>query len=308
MFGKNFDIFAKSFEKTKKKLNQFTLLLTNQFTSTMKKLALALVCLMGVAFFASCDPENVVENPEPSIAVIAEEGYLTDGQVIEMFEIYSYGFKVASNPDTQKELAKLVVKCNDEIICDSVISGTEFEYRDEISVEPAEREIVGSVEITATVTDAAGKVNTATIKVDVNQEEPLVVSTIEWVKWGHSVEDLSAYGLVMHPNNYKDVVYVHIIPAEGCTLYVVENDEDGFFEAIETASNLAGYFMMLAEDPNVSPCLDYNHINCTAGARYNDLLVTKDAEGNFHIIHITGTDVAVVSPNGTKITIHGEAK
>ena len=40
----------------------------------MKKLALALVCLVSVAFFASCDP--TVEHPEPTIALLTGEGYI----------------------------------------------------------------------------------------------------------------------------------------------------------------------------------------------------------------------------------------
>ena len=48
----------------------------------MKKLALALVCLVSVAFFASCDPE--ITNPEPTIAVITGENYVYDGQTIDV--------------------------------------------------------------------------------------------------------------------------------------------------------------------------------------------------------------------------------
>ena len=76
----------------------------------MKKLALALMCLVSVAFFASCDKDPiipidpVITHPEPSIVIIAEEGYLYDGQVIEANQVYPYGFRAASNDSTKKEL------------------------------------------------------------------------------------------------------------------------------------------------------------------------------------------------------------
>ena len=69
----------------------------------MKKLALALVCLVSVAFFASCN--EPVANPEPSIAVMTGENYIFDGQTIDLYKDYNLGFRVASNSQTQKELA-----------------------------------------------------------------------------------------------------------------------------------------------------------------------------------------------------------
>lgn len=273
----------------------------------MKKLALALVCLVSVAFFASCDPEDI-QNPEPTIAILAEEGYIANGDVLEMYEEYDYGFIATSNPLTLKNLTRLVVVCGDETLADTTISGTEFTFRGSIYFSDAdERELVGSAEIIATVYDEAGKTNSASIKVDINKEESLVVTPVEWTKWGHTVEDLSAYGLEMQANNWKSP-FVHIYPAENCTLYVIENDSEDWFEAIETASNLAGVFQMLYEDPEVTACTDYKNIDCNASARYDDVLVTKDAEGNYHAIHITGTSVAVEAPNGTKITISAVVK
>ena len=70
----------------------------------MKKLALALMCLVSVAFFASCT--QPVENPEPSIAVVTGENYIYDGQTIDLGVNYNLGFRVASNSQTMKELAK----------------------------------------------------------------------------------------------------------------------------------------------------------------------------------------------------------
>lgn len=271
----------------------------------MKKLAMALLCLFSVAFLASCDPE-VIENPEPSIEVLVGDGYLTDGQVIEMYEVYSYGFGAASNALTMKELTNLRIVCGETVLCDTNINCTEFSYRGEIYFDDQEkREIVGEAEIIATVTDAAGKTNSAKISISVNKEDALEEENIEWVKWGHDVPDLTAYGLEMQANNWKDV-NVHIYPAEGSTLYVIENDSENWYEAIETASNLAGLFYSLAETSTAVE--DYKNISCNNANRYDDVLVTKDANGDFHAIHITGSEVEVVLPAGTKIIVYGKAK
>ena len=69
----------------------------------MKKLALALVCFVSVAFFASCT--EPVANPEPSIAVMTGDNYIYDGQTIDLYQEYNLGFRVASNSQTLKELA-----------------------------------------------------------------------------------------------------------------------------------------------------------------------------------------------------------
>ena len=270
----------------------------------MKKLALALLCLVSVAFFASCDPDPVIEHPEPSIAIITEDGFLANGDVIEVNEVYPFGFTVASNAETQVALSRFVVTVDGDLWCDTVISGTEFVYKDYIYYEPA-KEIVGSYEIIATVTDADGKSNKATIKGDINMEDELETTPIEWTKWGHSVPDLSFYGLEMQEGNWKSP-FVHIYPTEGSVLYVLEDDTEDWFEAIETGTNLIGVYYMLAEQQD--PCNDYKRIDCNASARYDDVLVTVDPEGYVHAIHITGTSVAVVAPNGTKIVITGEAK
>ena len=282
----------------------------------MKKLALALVCLVSVAFFASCDPEENIQEVQPSIEILTEDGYLQNGDVLDLNELGLYGFRAASNVNTQAKLAKFVVTCavtsGDEteepsVIYDTLIDGTEFVFEDYIYFEIEGKDLIGSAEVTATVTDVDGYSNSTSFKIDINKEEALEVTSIEWTKWGHTVEDLSAYGLEMQANNWKSP-FVHIYPAEGCALYVIENDSEDWFEAVETASNLAGLFQMLYEDPEVPACTDYNKIDCNASARYDDVLVTKDAEGNYHAIHITGTSVAVEAPNGTKIIISGEAK
>ena len=64
----------------------------------MKKLALALVCLVSVAFFASCDPTT--DQPEPSIAILSGleyvNGTVDNPQIIPMDDNvdWKFGFHV----------------------------------------------------------------------------------------------------------------------------------------------------------------------------------------------------------------------
>ena len=276
----------------------------------MKKLALALVCFASVAFMASC--VKTVDNPEPSIAVMTGENYVYDGQTVDLGTDYILGFRVASNSQTQKELASLnlaakLYEMDDTLIHSEdttiTISGTEYVYQESLNFDLT-RDLVGKAVITATVTDVDGKLNSVTINLNVNQPAfELLVEDINWVKTGHNVQDLSAYGLVWKETNYKSP-FTHILPAEGCTLYLVENgDED--FDAIVTDFDLSKYYNQLAETGR--PIDDYTNVDCNASANYHDLLIVKEADGDLHAINITRADITTPSA-GTRITITGKAK
>ena len=127
----------------------------------MKKLALALVCLVSVAFLASCDPE--ITNPQPTIAVMTGENFVYDGQVLDVNTDYSLGFNAASNSQTLKELKTFTLSIkildNDGEEMDSNVntidvSGTEYQYLDEEFGFVLRSEIIGKAEITETTTGA----------------------------------------------------------------------------------------------------------------------------------------------------------
>ena len=282
----------------------------------MKKLALALVCLVSVAFFASCDPTTpVVENPEPSIAIVADSGYLYDGQVIELGVEYPYGFRAASNAETLKELAKLEITCamgeNTTVLCDTTITGTEFVFNGIIYFEEAEenREIIGSAEITATVTDAAGEKKSITLKVDVNKEETLSVKDVEWSRKGSNLqgetsEEMAQCGLQW---TSRDAFHANIRPLnDDCKLFVIENNAADF-EGITTETEKAAYFATLLETSR--PVDEYRNISVavTGDKEYNDILAVIDAEGNQHLVLIEKANVQTGS-FGVWTTITGEVK
>ena len=260
----------------------------------MKKLALALVCLVSVAFFASCDPK--VEHPEPSIAVIAEEGYLTDGQVIDMYEVYNFGFRVAANAETQKDLAKLVVSCNGVNICDSVISGKEFVYRDIIMFTDEEKEIVGEAEIIAIVTDAAGQTNQATIKVELNAEDYLEASDFTWNRHGgQDATGLEPFGLKWERNAKE--IYAVIEPLDDALLY---RFDAGVWDRVQTEADLAA---LLTE---ATPIDQFKEVSCTQPEMEYDIVLATTYMGFNYLIHVTHSEVYTFK--GTDITITGQYK
>ena len=281
----------------------------------MKKLALALVCFASVAFFASCQPEN----PEPTIAVMSGENYITgtvenptiidnnDPNAINLM----YGFHVESNAQTKKELASLklsyeTIDSDGTTTFDTIIDltgKTSFDFSDFI-FDQEERDIVAEATIKAIVTDVNNQTNTATIAMKLDQTAvELVEEDITWVKTGHEVQDLSDYGLIWKPLNFKSP-FTHIVPAEGCTLFLVENgDED--YANIVTDVDLASYYTNLTEIS--SPIEDYNKIDCNNSANYHDLLIVMDANDELHAININRAEITTPSA-GTRITITGKAK
>lgn len=283
----------------------------------MKKLALALVCFASVAFLASCDPE--VQDPQPTIAVMSGENFVTgtvdNPTIINLDDAnyvnLKYGFHVESNAQTKKELASLKLAF-EEIYEDGTIVGdttidltglTSYDFSDFLFPQN-ERVIIGEATIKAIILDVNNQSSTATIAMKSDKTATdLAVEDITWIKTGHNVQDLSAYGLVWKTTNYK-TPFTHIIPAEGSTLYLVENgDED--FANIVTDLDLANYYANLTE--TARPIEDYDKVDCNASASYHDLLIVRDAEDNLHAININ--HAAITTPTeGTRITITGKAK
>ena len=262
----------------------------------MKKLAMALLCLVSVAFFASCSKEG-----QPSISVLNEPGYVQDGETVTLNEDINFGFVMTSSPDSDKELSKLVVKIDGEQWAEINLTGLkEYTYRQTIAYD-AKEIIIGESEITATVTDKAGEEATASIKLYFKEPAmPLVETAFEWVKIGHNVADLSEYGLEWKETNWKDP-FTHIVPATNCTLFVLEGST---YAEIETDIDLVTLFSTLYEGTH--PDEEYK-VDVNASATYDDLLITKDADGYLHAIYIDSAKIESVTA-GTKVTITGKAK
>lgn len=263
----------------------------------MKKLFMALVCLVSVAFFASCDPDPVITNPEPAISVLDAEGYIQDGDVIDLDVDFLYGFRCASNAETQEELARLVIICSSEafesdvLLCDTAISGTEFVYEGSLYIEA--KEIIGEAEIIATVTDAAGKFNKASIKFSINYDDSLVAVPFQWVRAnGADGTGLAELGLKWTTNRVSAVIE----PVEGAVLYSVPAEK---WDEITTEAELDALF---SDGGAAEAIKDYRGVSCDASHTYDDVIATW-YDGYYYLIHITKCTVSRWT-----FTIEGEWK
>ena len=270
----------------------------------MKKIALALMCCVSVAFLASCTKET----PNPTISVATQEGFIQNNDVVDVPSTCVFGFNVAAELNG-KDLTKLYVTVSDgdttmtwaDLDLTALAATRSYAYVDTLELR---RDIIGHVNINAVVTDAAGKTATASIGFDVNEPAiPLEVSDFEWTKIGHSVMDLTSYGLKWHENNWKSP-YTHIYAADGYKLYVRNGDD---FATITNSIELANYYNAILEQ-GIPSDEQYNRVDCNASADYNDMLVTvNEATGEIQLIHVTRAEITTPS-QGTKVVISGQCK
>lgn len=264
----------------------------------MKKLAFALVCLASVAFFASCDPD--VKQPEPTISLIAEDGYAQNEDVVNLDTPILFGFTMASNSQTNKELASLKVTIDDMVYASVDLTGkTEYRYVDTVMYTLTRDEIIGTSVINAVVTDAAGETATATINLSINNpSHPLLSTPFEWYRLGNTQTGLEEFGLVWEQNAKE--THAQIKPLEGVTLYSFPADK---WEATLTDTDKIALFTDGGVTMNV-----YNNVSTSASDTYDDVIGTKMADGTLNLIHVTKCVIGAFQPQGYPITISGEAK
>lgn len=279
----------------------------------MKKLAMALACLVSVAFFASCT--EPVANPEPSIAVMTGDNYIYDGQTIDLYQDYNLGFRVASNSQTLKELASFRLETKlyngttedvrPEVIGDTTmtISGSEFVYEEIVSFELAKSGIIGKVEYVATVYDKDNKMNTMTLTVNLNQAEDLLpVTDFEWFRHGSNIQHgLEEYGLVWEQNAKETHAQIKPIPNSGVILYKFENSNvwnEVLFQSQKEA---------LFSDGAVTAAV-YNNVSTSENGQYNDVIGTRMPNGTFHLIRVEMCRIGTYTDQGYPITIYGKSK
>lgn len=264
----------------------------------MKRLALAFACLISVAFFASC--EQPVENPEPSIAILAEEGYVTDNAVVNLDEEFNFGFILAANAETQKDLKSLVIMCAEQTIVDSTITGKDFTYRGTLSFTA--KEVISSAVIEAVVTDVDGQTATASINLSINKvETPLLSHAYEWVRRGSNVqneEEMAALGLKW-TGSHKEI-FATWEPMDGYKLY---RFDDAQWNEINFVEDKAALFNQALE---MDPIESFRDITTAHSDDYDVILGTMN-ETEMNLIHVShaGIETGVF---GTQITVTGEVK
>ena len=276
----------------------------------MKKLALALVCFASVAFFASCQKE--ITNPEPAISVITDEGFVKNGDVVDVEQPFVYGFQMASNSQTKKELKQLTLTTyfvdlegTEELQQEEIIpltGKTEYRFVDTVYYEVTTREVMGSIKTVATVTDVDGKINTATLNLSLNKPaEPLEEADFTWFRHGSNpAEGLEEFGLEWTGNGKE--VYAILKPVEGATLYGFGVGSDVWNEVTTDVEKVAAFTEGLH-----SVMDDFRGVSAWNTKDY-DYVIGTLYEGEYHLIHITHGQVDNNGSAGTDITITGKAK
>jgi len=266
----------------------------------MKKLALALVCLVSVAFFASCNQPK----GQPTIAVLQEEGFVKDGDIVNLGEEVNFGFVMASSPQSNSLLKSLIIKIDDEAPDTIDIQGTEYTYKGVITYNLSKDEIVGNSTIIATVYDAVGEFATTSIKLSINQPaQPLIARTFTWYRLGNTITGLDEYGLNWRGNYPRDT-YAKLEPKDGVKLYIF-NSEDW----TNTTTDLEKATLFNKAIETMTPAENYFKVNVTqANMTYDDVIGTVLADGTCHLIHVTTSKATSLGAQGTEITITGEAK
>lgn len=267
----------------------------------MKKLALALVCMFSVAFFASCvDP---IEHPEPTIGFAEGEEFISANAEITTGEAAWFCIQAKANVQTNKLLKSFYFQ---------IYSG-ETRYYDTLinDINLAEYEFVtgfqfldaGTYTVSASTTDADNLAAECRLELVVNAS--LTSTPINWVKTGSNVEEttkeqLESAGL-QWTGSFKEI-FATIKPTEGTQLYVRSGDD---YASLLTEQQMADYYNSIFEttEPNES----YRNITTNNDADYNDMLFTKTADGNYHAVKISHADIETGS-YGTQITITGEMK
>jgi hypothetical protein len=270
------------------------------------------MCLVSVAFFASCT--QPVENPEPSIAVVTGDNYIYDGQTIDLGVNYNLGFRVASNSQTMKELAKFQLETSSvgleedsrpEVIDDTIvnISGTEYVFQDVVGFVMAKVGIIGKIQFVAIVTDVDGKTNSKTITVNLNQaEDPLEVKDFEWFRQGQNNQSgLEEYGLYWEQNIKETHAQIKPIPGSGVILYKFENSS--VWDEVTYPSQKEALF----SDGAVTAAV-YNNVSTSQNGTYDDVIGTRMPDGTYHLIRVEMCRIGTYTDQGYPITIYGKSK
>lgn len=262
----------------------------------MKKLALALVCLISVAFFASCTPEG-----QPTISVLPGEEYVHDGDMINVNQEFNIGFTMSSSIETGKELASFTLVIDDEAFETVELKGTEYKYERTLALNTVDtRDDIDNLVITGTVTDVAGQSASVTITLILNETtQDLAIKTFEWYRLGNTQTGLEEYGLIWEKNEKE--THAQIKPMANVTLYKFRSE---VWNATQTETEKAALFSDGAQTLDV-----YNNVSTTvASDAYDDVIGTKMADGTLHLIHVMKCEIGEYQNAGYPITISGESK
>ena len=240
---------------------------------------------------------------DPTISVLDNAGYLTDGCVIALYEEYPFGFVAMANEESGAELASLVVTLNDEEYDNLSISGTNYTYEGRLSFSYEGKEIVDEVVVKAVVTDVYGRTGSTSFTISINiEEEELVPYDFSWYRLGnHTQTGLEEFGLYWE-SNMKDV-YAQIKPLDGVTLFIFD---PSVWSSITTMAEKTALFETAIE--TMYPVSVYNNVSVSySGSNYDDVIGTVMPDGEKHLMHITRCEAGASQAQGIPFTIYGTA-
>lgn len=139
----------------------------------MKKLSLSLLCIIGLLFFASCDPEliNNLFAQKPNIEFVEEEGYISKNCQVEFGTPLAFHIRVSPNDSTDYALKKLTFTIVD------IDNGQNVLFEDVIRIEESQHEtldfyetftpqVAANLNISAIIEDSSETKNVADLVID----------------------------------------------------------------------------------------------------------------------------------------------
>ena len=277
----------------------------------MKKFALALLCIVSVAFFASCNKDSDKKAGDPTISFVEDSLYVSDGDTILSNYPFIVGIEAKSNETTKELLTSCYIRIFSEetALWDTLVENInqlQYNWTEGFSFEGE-----GIITIAATVTNEAG--NTADCRMDLHLiYDNLTVKDIDWARAGGHVdaedtEEMASYGLYWDSR----APFANIRCKENAVLYVFQdNTIQGMENIWETLTNEYAkrvFFATIRE--LVDPVDEYRNVDVNPQDKdYNDVLATIDENGGLHLIHITHAHVASTQGVGTTVTITGQVK
>lgn len=133
----------------------------------MKKLAALFACLIGVLFFASCEEQNFddILAQKPSIAFLSGEGYCSQDGNYYVDTVLN--FKVQATPNATSEAPLYGFNFSIDDLNGHNLVDTSFTVDTDtlLFTRSFQTQKAGVYIVTATVTDTAGKINSAELKI-----------------------------------------------------------------------------------------------------------------------------------------------
>jgi len=147
----------------------------------MKKVVIAIVCFLSVAYFASCNKQPVSDNSVPTIAFLNGENLTYQDVNLTNVKELSFGITAFSNEETNMKLSHFHLYCNDIVLVDSAnLATTSFNYTFSETFNKS-----GKYAIVAKIYDEAGKVATTSLNVTIHIEP-----TIDFIhRVGYTFDD-----------------------------------------------------------------------------------------------------------------------